>query len=130
MPGTKGGAVVHIEFSRHAPGQQCFAEGVEPAVESFGQIKLGMGQQPGMVVKKTDQVGFAMPVADFYPGAVHDIGLPDIVGVLCLIAAAIDLVALIFTGQPFLFENPVSGGQRNRDARRRQLPFLHFRQAT
>ena len=126
MPGTKSGAIIHVEFSRHAPGQQCFTEGVEPAVELFGQIKLGMGQQTGMVVKKTNQIGFAMLVTDFYPGAMHDIGLPDIVGILCLIAATIDFPALIFTGQPFLFENPVSGGQRNRDARRKQFPLLHF----
>jgi hypothetical protein len=49
-----------------------------------------MRQQPGMIVEDGDEVGIALPAVICHQRPMHDIRLPDVVGVLGLEPPAVD----------------------------------------
>ena len=59
MMGTKGRSVVGIDFSGQSSGQERFFKGFQIRFERFGEIKLGMRNQPGMIVDEGNEIGLS-----------------------------------------------------------------------
>jgi hypothetical protein len=86
---AKSGAVIDVEFTRQSAGQQRLAQRIKVRIKILAQVELGMADEPAHVIEKGDQI--ALSIFPFHTdrGSVHDIGLPDIVGELCLVAAPV-----------------------------------------
>jgi hypothetical protein len=65
-------------------------------------------QEPGVIIEKGDQVGLTPFPSGQHPGTVHDVGLPDVVVVFGLIAAAVRLCLRLSERNPLLLEDAVS----------------------
>ena len=80
--GTECRAIVDVQ----APRESAFLEGADEAVsvapEALGEVEAGIGDEPGMVVDYGEEVD--LPELAFVrdAGAVHAVGLPEVVGKL------------------------------------------------
>jgi hypothetical protein len=80
--GTECRAVVDIEAPREAAFLEGADEAVTVAVEALGEVEAGVGDEPGMVVDHGEEVD--LPELAFVrdAGAMHAVGLPEVVGKL------------------------------------------------
>ena len=76
LAGAESRSVVDVQLSRQSPLTKRLGEAVHKGGNTLGRIKLGVGNQPGMIVDEGDQIAFApFPTAEEHR-AMHDIGLP------------------------------------------------------
>ena len=107
VPGAESSTIVDIEFARQSPGGERTAERLQPTGKILGKIKCPMGDQPGVVVEKGDQVALAPLPIHQNLGTMHDIRLPDVIGELRLEPAPVNGVAAGSPGEPRPLQNPV-----------------------
>ena len=96
-----------LSFSRQSPFEQGYPEGIKKAVQSFGEIKLGVGDEAAHIIEETKQIGFPRLVPGSNLRTVHGIRLPDVIGKLCLEAPAVDGLRAVVVHQPVLVEDAV-----------------------
>jgi hypothetical protein len=80
LAGAEGRSIVDVELSWQSPLPKRLGEAVHEGGQPLGRIKPSVGNQPGMVVDEGDQIAFTLFPAAEKNRAVHDIGLPQIVG--------------------------------------------------
>lgn len=87
--GPEGRAVVDIEPAGETALLEGRDEAVAEAVEALGEIELGVGDEPGVVVEDGEEIG--LPELAFVDdlGTVHAVRLPQVVGQLGLETAAV-----------------------------------------
>jgi hypothetical protein len=56
VPTAESRTVVHIQFAGQPPFEQGAFQAIQITGQVFGQIKLAMGDQPGMVIDDGNQV--------------------------------------------------------------------------
>ena len=84
LPAAEGRAVVDIEFARQPARGQGLLEGLDVRRQPLVEVKLGMRDEPAVVVDDGDQVGFSPLAVDENQRAVHHIALPQVVDALGL----------------------------------------------
>jgi len=77
---AKRRSIVHVKLPRQASPQKPFLKSIQVGSERFGQIELAMGNQAGVIVEKGYQVALPHLLSNLYPGAVHHVALPNLVG--------------------------------------------------
>ena len=66
-----------------------------------------------MIIQKSDQVSLTVPLVDHHLGAMHDIALPDVVGLPGLELSSV-LGYLTMMHQIVLMQHPVDSGKTGR----------------
>ena len=86
---AKSGAIVQVELTREPAFLERRDEAIAVALEVLRKIEPGVGDEPGMVVDHSEEVGLPEFPVDDDERAVHAVGLPEIVDEFGLEAAAI-----------------------------------------
>jgi hypothetical protein len=122
LVGAEGRAIVEVDLS----GKPSFAQGLHEAVgevfEVLLKIEFSMGNQTGVVIQESEEKALSdLPLHDDR-GAVHAVGLPEVIGKLGFIASEILLGPLRLVEAPPL-KQPVEALNRGMKVGKQKFSF-------
>src|SRR5512139_2275805 len=76
---SEGRSVVHVKLPGQSPLVECFSQGISIGVDPLVEVEPGMADEPAHVVYEGKEVALPLSAFNLHHGAVHAVGLPDVV---------------------------------------------------